>query len=157
MNANNINHGHNHANHGHGHHSHHHHRKDSPTKSHAASSKSSNLSFTGFKNKEVVRCMFCGGSDCSKCGVDAYKKLDHPAIDQLHSHWITDYIIAMQRPNNTSLQNGALADMTKKKVTAIFNLTEPGEHPYCGTGNLKESGFPYSPELVMSAGGKWCV
>ncbi len=98
--------------------------------------------------------MVCGGRDCPKCGVDAYKKLQNPAIDKLHSHWITDYIVAMQRPNNKSLEAGALADFKKKKVTAIFNLTEPGEHPFCGPGIVHECGFPYCPENFMHVGSK---
>jgi hypothetical protein len=115
----------------------------------------SKTTFCGFQRKETVRCMVCGGKDCSKCGLFAYKKLDKPAIEKLHSSWITDYIVAMQRPNNETLEKGgALEDMKKKKITAIFNLTEPGEHPYCGTGILHECGFPYSPEIVMKAGSK---
>ena len=110
------------------------------------------LTFTGFGKKEVMRCMVCGGKDCPKCGIEAYRKVPNPAIDRLHSHWITDYIVAMQRPNNTSLEAGALADMKKKKITAVFNLTEAGEHPFCGTGNVHACGFPYNPELLMTAG-----
>lgn len=119
-----------------------------------SSSSSKKTTFHGFQKKEVVRCMVCGGRDCPKCGVDAYKKLQNPAIDKLHSHWITDYIVAMQRPNNKSLEAGALADFKKKKVTAIFNLTEPGEHPFCGPGIVHECGFPYCPENFMHVGSK---
>eukprot|EP01039_Chlorochromonas_danica_P000527 gene527-566_t len=107
-----------------------------------------------FTKKEQIRCLLCGGKDCSKCGLEAYKQLVQPppAIAQLHSHWINDSIIAMQRPNDIAFENGALKDMVTKKVTAVFNLTEPGEHPYCGTGNLAISGFPYSPEKLMHVG-----
>lgn len=108
-----------------------------------------------YEKKEVMRCLLCGGKDCSKCGLDAYKKLQNPAIELLHSHWITDDIIGMQRPNETSLLNGALDDMVKKKVTAVFNLTEPGEHPFCGCGVSNTSGFPYHPETLMSRGSKY--
>ena len=111
----------------------------------------SNLT-VGYERKEQVRCMLCGGKECSKCGLDAYKKVASPAIELMHSHWITDNIVGMQRPNETSLHNGALADMTKKRFTAVFNLTEPGEHPFCGCGNLAVSGFPYLPETFMSHG-----
>lgn len=37
-------------------------------------------------------------------------------------------------------------------MTAIFNLTEPGEHPHCGDGLEKISGFPYLPETFMREG-----
>lgn len=37
-------------------------------------------------------------------------------------------------------------------VGCVFNLTEPGEHPYCGTGILDATGFPYSPEKLMARG-----
>lgn len=107
----------------------------------------------GYDKKEQMRCMLCGGKECSKCGLEAYKKVNEPAINLLHSHWITDKIVGMQRPNESSLVNGALDDMVNKKITAIFNLTEPGEHPYCGCGTLPASGFPYVPETVMAKGG----
>lgn len=110
-----------------------------------------------FTKKEQLRCLVCGGKDCSKCGLNAYKSLPNPAIKLLHSHWINDCIIGMQRPNDTALDNGALDDMVAKNITAIFNLTEPGEHPYCGTGVLDHSGFPYSPEKLMSAGGMFLL
>ena len=37
-------------------------------------------------------------------------------------------------------------------ITAVFNLTEPGEHPFCGHGILTSSGFPYHPEAFMASG-----
>jgi protein tyrosine phosphatase domain-containing protein 1 len=37
-------------------------------------------------------------------------------------------------------------------VTAIFNLQEPGEHPYCGDGIKMRSGFSYTPETLMNNG-----
>jgi hypothetical protein len=107
-----------------------------------------------FTKKERFRCIMCGGKACSKCGLDAYKALQNPAISGLHSHWINDSIVAMQRPNDIAFDNGSLQDMVAKKITAVFNLTEPGEHPYCGCGNLSASGFPYSPEKLMHAGSK---
>lgn len=115
-------------------------------------------SFTAsFDRKESLRCTFCGGSECPKCGLNAYKRVATPAINLLHSHWVTDEIAAMQRPNEKSLKNGALQDMVNKRVTAVFNLTEPGEHPFCGCGNLSSSGFPYLPETLMSVGSKPCI
>ncbi len=115
----------------------------------------SGISKGTFSKKEQLRCMVCGGRDCARCGLNAYKQLPHPAIRLMHSAWITDYIIGMQRPNDQVLDAGALQDMVDKKITAVFNLTEPGEHPYCGTGILADSGFPYSPEKLMAAGSKF--
>lgn len=114
---------------------------------------SSGLCKSEFSKKEQLRCMLCGGKDCARCGLDAYKAVATPAIAKLHSHWINDSIVAMQRPNDFALDNGALEDMVQKKITAVFNLTEPGEHPYCGPG-LLSSGFPYTPEKLMHAGSK---
>lgn len=117
----------------------------------------SKLTFSGFPKKEMMRCLLCGGKDCSKCGLEAYKKLENPAIKCLHSHWITDYIVAMQRPNDQSFIDGALVDMIEKNITAVFNLTEPGEHPYCGCGVIHETGFPYSPQILMDSGSKFYI
>jgi len=38
------------------------------------------------------------------------------------------------------------------KITAVFNTTQPGEHPFCGAGILEQTGFPYSPEKLMAVG-----
>ena len=119
-----------------------------------SSSPSSFRLSAGFDRKEVMRCMMCGGKDCAKCGADAYKKLTNPGLPKLHSHWITDEILAMQRPSEAILRDGVVVEMVKKKITAVFNLCEPGEHPFCGTGNLSETGFPYQPETLMSNGSK---
>lgn len=106
-----------------------------------------------FSKKDQMRCMFCGGEQCTKCGLSAYLQLKAPAIQFLHSAWISDSIIGMQRPNDVVLkERDGIAKFKAAKVTAIFNLTEPGEHPYCGTGTLEHSGFPYSPEILMAAG-----
>jgi hypothetical protein len=81
--------------------------------------------------------------------------LANPAIDKLHSTWIDDSILAMQRPNDMLMKDSDLIEQFKRNgIVAVFNLTEPGEHPYCGGGNLKESGFPYHPEKLMASGSK---
>ena len=60
----------------------------------------------------------------------------------------------MQRPADELLDSENLVkQFVDQNITAIFNLTEPGEHPYCGFG-LKTSGFPYTPERFMISGGK---
>ena len=98
---------------------------------------------------------FCRGGNCNRCGETAYLSLTSPAIDKLHSTWVDDSILAMQRPSDTLMCESNLIDkFVSNGIVAIFNLTEPGEHPYCGGGNLKESGFPYHPEKLMAAGSK---
>lgn len=37
-------------------------------------------------------------------------------------------------------------------MKAVFNLQEPGEHPYCGDGIIEKVGFSYTPELLMNNG-----
>jgi hypothetical protein len=46
-----------------------------------------------------------------------------------------------------------LDQFQKHGITAIFNLTESGEHPWCGDG-LLSNGFTYTPERFMAAGVK---
>jgi len=68
---------------------------------------------------------------------------------------ILEDILAMQRPSDSILLDGKVLDsFVSNKISAIFNLTEPGEHPYCGCGILDASGFPYSPEKLMAVGSK---
>lgn len=71
----------------------------------------------------------------------------------MHSSWITENILAMQRPTDELINGDAkLVDQFKKQgITALFNLTQPGEHPYCGQG-LQASGFTYTPEKFMTQG-----
>lgn len=108
----------------------------------------------GFEEK--LRCLFCGGATCRRCGEDAYLQQDSPAIRCLHSTWITESILAMQRPSDCIIHKSLLIpQFQSNRITAIFNLTEAGEHPYCGHGNLKSSGFPYTPELFMGAGSSY--
>lgn len=106
---------------------------------------------------DKFRCLFCGGAKCKRCGTEAYLQLQNPAFHGLHSTWITENILAMQRPSNLLFKTFNLIEkFVEKRVVAIFNLTEPGEHPYCGDGILDSSGFPYCPEILMKAGSKFC-
>ena len=80
-----------------------------------------------FTKKERVRCMFCGGDKCSKCSPTAYLVLAKPAIDHLHSTWINDSIIGMQRPSDFLFDEcNVLNALKAAKITDVFNLTEPG-------------------------------
>lgn len=105
-----------------------------------------------WEHKEVVRCTFCRGVNCMRCGQMAYQVCQNPAFPGLHSNWISEYILAMQRPADEIIETQNLISLFKESnIHAIFNLTEPGEHPYCGFG-IKKSGFPYTPEKFMDAG-----
>jgi hypothetical protein len=102
--------------------------------------------------KESVRCVFCRGVACKRCGENAYLNAISPAIEKFHCNWITDEILAMQRPADELFASIDLLGQFKAlQITAVLNLTEPGEHPFCGYGN-KSSGFPYSPERLMAVG-----
>lgn len=104
--------------------------------------------------KEPVRCAFCRGSRCKRCGEKAYLIAINPAIQKFHCNWITHEIMAMQRPSDELFDTINLLEAFKDNhITAVINLTEPGEHPFCGF-KLKSSGFPYSPERLMNAGSK---
>lgn len=97
--------------------------------------------------------MFCRGSSCKRCGSSAYLSLATPALEKVHSSWINESILAMQRPSELLFAEANLIEQFQRHgICAIFNLTEPGEHPYCGTGVLGATGFPYSPEKLMAHG-----
>lgn len=42
----------------------------------------------------------------------------------------------------------------RKRINAIINLQQPGEHASCGDGLAKEGGFSYLPEEFMDHGSK---
>ena len=115
-----------------------------------SSSEESSVTFRS-KPSEKIRCAFCGGQNCNRCGDNAYLQLESPAINKLHSTWITSSILAMQRPSDNLFENGLLERFVNVNISAVFNLTEAGEHPYCGNGILL-SGFPYTPEKLMAVG-----
>ena len=105
--------------------------------------------------KETVRCVFCRGKNCRRCGRNAYMVAVDPAMRGFHCNWITDEILAMQRPADELIDSiDLLGQFKEQKISAIINLTVPGEHPFCGFG-LKPSGFPYSPEKFMEAGSEY--
>lgn len=100
-----------------------------------------------------MRCMLCRGASCNRCGLEAYLQLQTPALEHVHSSWVTESIIAMQRPSDNLIDKSNLIDQfINLGVGAVFNLTEPGEHPYCGPGLIEATGFPYTPERLMAKG-----
>ena len=65
--------------------------------------------------------MFCGGRRCKYEQGSSWKKEDM-AIDGIYSHWITDDILAMARPNTAAMKKHSL--VTKFKVYN-FSLENP--------------------------------
>eukprot|EP00605_Chrysophyceae_sp_TOSAG23-4_P002023 GSChrysophyteH1.ASY1.ANO1.2238.1 assembled CDS len=57
----------------------------------------------------------------------------------------------MQRPLSSQIAH-VVSQFQDRGITAIFNLTEPGEHPYCGDALNAETGMTYAPEAFMNAG-----
>ena len=108
-----------------------------------------------WEQKETVRCMFCRGAKCRRCGKDAYQLCENSPIQKIHANWITEDILAMQRPADEHFVRHKFVEQLKDlNIVAVFNLQEPGEHPFCGFGT-KESGFSYYPEKLMAAGVKF--
>lgn len=76
---------------------------------------------TPFKNGLRFICNFCGGEKCS--AEDWRKNPLKNAIGGLHSSWITDFIIAMQRPSSKLIRELNLIESFKRQgVMAIFCL-----------------------------------
>lgn len=105
---------------------------------------------------QIARCVFCLGQLCRSCSKEAVQNCTNPAIPAMNSNWVTDSIVAMQRPHKKSHfehPETPLMDSFKKLgITAIINCTEIGEHPYCGDRILESTGLSYDPEEVMAAG-----
>jgi protein tyrosine phosphatase domain-containing protein 1 len=84
------------------------------------------------------------------CKHENFKKCANPAIIGLHSEWVVNLIIGSQRLSDRLIHEYDIITQFKDKgVKAIFNLEEPGEHPYCGDGIIPKTGFSYTPELLM--------
>lgn len=96
-------------------------------------------------------CQFCGGKSCKH---EDWTKCESPAIKGLHSNWINDKIIASQRLSDRLIDKYKIIDQFKEhNVKAIFNLQEPGEHPYWGDGLVSlKIGFSYTPEKLQKEG-----
>lgn len=108
-----------------------------------------------WEQKLTIKCRFCGGPQCKRCSENAaLAKTDSP-IPGLHADWITDRILGMMRPSSRLIKQYQITDQFHRHhITAVFNLTIPGEHPFCGDG-LGSSGFPYDPENDFMAQKSW--
>ncbi|KAL5258499.1 hypothetical protein ACHWQZ_G009110 [Mnemiopsis leidyi] len=92
--------------------------------------------------------VFCGGKSCKYERSDVWAS-DQMAIPGIFSHWVTENILAMARPNYTEMKNHDMIQSFKKSgITAVINLQEAGEHASCGNA-LHASGFSYDPIEFM--------
>ncbi len=92
--------------------------------------------------------MFCGGRRC-KYESASHWKPDQMALRGVFSHWVTEGIVAMARPNTHLLREGGLLEEFRRKgVRSVINLQTPGEHASCGP-KLDKSGFSYDPNDLM--------
>ena len=118
-----------------------------------------NSKFGGMKNqkffhefKDKLRCFFCGGI---KCKHEDYKTnlAYNNAITGLNSNFITDDVIASQRPSQFLIEyHKLLAAFKALGIGLIVNLQREGEHPYCGPNayNLTSTGFSYNPSVFTA-------
>jgi hypothetical protein len=104
-----------------------------------------------FPHKAVTICRFtCGGK---KCRHEDWRVNPNSAIRGLNSDWITPNILATQRPSSRLIKEYGIIDQFHKHgIGSIYNLEEPGEHPFCADGILVQSGFSYLPEEFYNHG-----
>ena len=101
--------------------------------------------FSNLKDKFI--CFFCGGKNCKYENYLTNKNKPN-AIKGLNSNFITENVIAGQRPSDILIQEYNLLEQFKKyNIGLIINLEKEGEHPYCGPNayNLNNSGYSYNP------------
>ncbi|XP_076229638.1 uncharacterized protein LOC116423884 isoform X1 [Nomia melanderi] len=101
---------------------------------------------------QAIQCaIFCGGSRCKYENPKAWPPV-HMAIQNIFSHWVTDDVLAMARPNTEQIiKKDIIAQFQGWSIKTIINLQTPGEHASCG-GPLEESGFTYDPNVFMRNG-----
>ena len=106
--------------------------------------------------KDKLRCFFCNGI---KCKHENYlNNKSNNAIKGLHSNFITENIIASQRPSEILITKYNLVQSFKDmNIGLIINLQREGEHPYCGPNayHLTSSGYSYNP-LIFSGNDIMC-
>ena len=103
--------------------------------------------FHEFKDK--LRCFFCGGKKCKHENYKNNLKYNN-AIYGLNSNFITNNVIASQRPSEVLITKYNLVTVFKELgIGLIVNLQREGEHPYCGPNayNLTSAGYSYNPSV----------
>ena len=99
--------------------------------------------------KDKIRCFFCGGKNCKYENYLNNIK-NNNAIIGLNSNYITDNIIASQRPSEILINKYNLVEQFKQhNIGLIINLEREGEHPFCGPNayHLTPSGYSYNPSI----------
>lgn len=99
--------------------------------------------------KDKIRCFFCGGKNCKYENYLTNIK-NNNAIKGLNSNYVTDNIIASQRPSEILINKFNLVEQFKEhNIGLIINLEREGEHPFCGPNayHLTQSGFSYNPSI----------
>merc|ERR1719192_2903534 len=97
---------------------------------------------------EMQCSMFCGGRRC-KYESDTSWKPSETALNGIYSHWITEDLLAMARPNTSQIkQHDIIGQFDQLGIKSIVNLQMPGEHASCGP-KLENSGFTYEPNEFM--------
>ena len=99
--------------------------------------------------KDKFACLFCGGKSCKHEDFH-YNLNNNNAIKGLHSNFITENVIASQRPSEVLIKDYTLLSQFKRlNIGLIINLQREGEHPYCGPNakNLTQAGFAYNPSV----------
>jgi hypothetical protein len=96
---------------------------NSPAKVVPANS-STRCKYRKFDQKEKLRCRFCRGDNCIRCGKDAYKQCTDSAISSFHCNWIFDSVMAMQRPSDELFDTIMLIEAFQcNGITAVSSLT----------------------------------
>ncbi len=62
---------------------------------------------------EMQCSMFCGGRRC-KYESAAHWKKEQMAVEGIYSHWVTESILAMARPNTQLIKQGGLIQQFRK-------------------------------------------
>ena len=99
--------------------------------------------------KDKFACLFCGGKSCKHEDYH-YNLNNNNAIRGLHSNFITENVIASQRPSEVLIKDYTLLTQFKHlNIGLIINLQREGEHPYCGPNakHLTQAGFAYNPSV----------
>ncbi|XP_043192113.1 protein tyrosine phosphatase domain-containing protein 1-like [Amphibalanus amphitrite] len=97
---------------------------------------------------ELQCSMFCGGKRCKYESGREWSESEM-AVDGIYSHWITDDILAMARPNTKTIrEKSTIEHFRRLGIRSLVNLQLPGEHSHCGT--IEQSGFTYDPNIFMT-------
>ena len=63
--------------------------------------------------KEIQCSMFCGGRRCKYEQGNESWKIEDTAINGIYSHWVTDGILAMSRPNTGAMKKYEIVQQFK--------------------------------------------